>query len=55
MPLDPEPAMDGNVFLDEQGRANVVAGPLEVPVGTRLYVSHYATCPDAERWRGRKR
>lgn len=54
MPLDAKPVPDGNVIL-EDGTARVIGGPLEVPPGTKLYSAHHATCPDAERWRGRKR
>jgi len=31
------------------------AKPEDVRAGTPRYVSHFATCPDAERWRGNPR
>lgn len=51
IPLDPEPADDGNVLVDtETGKATVLGSqagyePLE------RYKSHFATCPHAKRWR----
>jgi hypothetical protein len=48
MPVDPEPVENGNLILiDRDGELHVAHA---VP-GT--HVSHYATCPDAERWRRR--
>jgi hypothetical protein len=46
MPVDPEPVAEGNVVLVD-GLA-VVGGE-----GEPRYTSHFATCPDAKRWRKR--
>lgn len=53
MPVDAEPAADGNLVVVED-----VAGELRVFVasgrdwpGEPRYRPHFATCPDAERWR----
>lgn len=59
MPLDPEPVDGGNVALGVPNRydaeGNVIAtvlGPLEIEAADEpLYVTHFATCPDADRWR----
>lgn len=51
MPLDPEPVRGGNVRL-EKGTAHVL-GPLEADAEPRLYVSHFATCPQAASHRKR--
>ena len=48
MPIDPEPAPNGNVRVD------VVANAVEVvPAGSHvpLYLSHFATCPSAAKHR----
>lgn len=64
MPLDPEPRADGNVVytrdkaLSRAGTfvpvvAYVTQQPLGLPdlVEPDRYVSHFATCPQADRWR----
>lgn len=55
IPIDAEPAPDrGNVYLDDQGRAVAFDRRDGVPqdaLGRPLYVSHFATCPDAARHR----
>lgn len=52
MPVDADPSPVGNVELvDDDGilRATVHSQP---PLGVDdLYVSHFATCPDANDWR----
>jgi hypothetical protein len=59
MPIDSDPAEDGNVIADlEQGVGVVVpAGALaQMKADTPdepFYRSHFATCPDAARWRKR--
>ena len=46
MPLDAVPVVGGTLWLDGK---NVKAGkPSET---TKAYVSHFATCPQAGRWR----
>jgi hypothetical protein len=53
IPLDPEPAPDGNVALD--GAVAMVLGPEAAAqcraAGGRLYKSHFATCSHPERHR----
>jgi len=52
IPLDPEPTPNGDVRVDEHGTAHVL--PNEPRLGTdELHRSHFATCPDADRHRGR--
>lgn len=60
MPVDAEPASDGNVLADLAAGAGVVlsaAMVAEVRDGTPdepLYRSHFSTCPQADQWRRRK-
>lgn len=58
MPVDLEPAPDGNLLLDIDSDATVRAtyirddsGPLDN--GRPRYVSHFATCPHAHTHRNR--
>lgn len=58
MPLDAEPAADGNVALLSAGRAIVLtAGELSEerqlmpPFRRKLYRSHFSTCPQAKQFR----
>ena len=48
IPLDRETSEDGNIVLAE-GTARVVQ-PGEYP-GEPRFKTHFATCPDAKRWR----
>lgn len=48
-PIDAEPVEGGNIRLLPDGRYEVAAEP--DLFGEPRYVSHYATCPDADRWR----
>lgn len=57
MPLDAEPVDDGNVVLDMSDRNDpvaIVVPPEQILVedGPR-YVSHFATCPNADQHRRR--
>jgi hypothetical protein len=52
MPLDADPTSDGTIVLDAAGRAEVLAGQQTLDDRVR-YTTHWATCPDAERWRRR--
>lgn len=56
IPLDPAPAQDGNIRLDDEGVAHAL-NPLEAEAarsgGEALFASHFVTCPDADRWRRR--
>jgi len=58
MPLDPEPCADGNVMIDQDGRAVVLgkarAGEVRAGGQTPLYKSHFATCAQAGQHRRRK-
>lgn len=52
MPLNAEPTPDGNV--DVRGPTGYVLGPLEVDAHEGpLYLSHFATCPQAASHRRR--
>ena len=56
IPVDVEPTADGNLVVNGAGEVQAL-GPLELlalPPGTVRRTSHFATCPDAEQWRGRK-
>ena len=60
MPVDPAPSPDGNVDVDTSrytpsgAHPATVLGPLEVEAHDGpLYLSHFATCPDADKWRSR--
>jgi hypothetical protein len=50
IPLDPDPVPDGNVEL-VAGRAIVLGRGVSRPAGAVLYVSHFATCPNAGKHR----
>lgn len=54
IPLDTEPSDGGNLVLDD-GRAliydHTTSNEMFAPP---LYVSHFATCPQADRWRRRE-
>ena len=57
MPVDAEPSAKGNVIADLTQAVGVVipaAALAQVKADTPdepLYVSHFATCPDADAWR----
>jgi len=56
MPVDPAPATDGNVAIDD-GIATVLSDDAIVVArlhGRVLWLSHFATCPDAARHRRRR-
>ena len=54
MPLDPEPCPDGNIAIVED-RAHVKKGDLfEERAAGLLYKSHFATCPQADKFRRKK-
>lgn len=55
MPLDAKPVPDGNVWLNDQGRAVVVSAARPAPAGARLFFSHFATCPHGPSHRRSKR
>jgi len=56
MPLDSEPVEDGNVVIEPADgaippRARTLKKGEVPPDGTLRYKSHFATCPEAKRWR----
>jgi hypothetical protein len=58
MPLDAAPTSAGNVVLETDllgGESAVVLGPDAADTardaGEELWMPHWKTCPDAERWR----
>lgn len=54
MPLDVQPAADGNVVIVERRPAGVLVRVLkkgEAPGDVATYKSHFATCPNARRHR----
>jgi hypothetical protein len=51
MPLDCQTYVDGNLYLDDEGIAVTLAKGAAPPPGKPLYKSHFATCPDAKRYR----
>lgn len=56
MPVDAQPASDGNVRLHDRGGVAPLAVVLkthELFGKTGLRKSHFATCPDAVSWRRR--
>lgn len=58
MPLDPEPVDHGNVIVLDDRRCRVVGGAAAEDhkrEGGELYVSHFATCPNANEHRKRGR
>lgn len=57
IPIDVEPAENGNIVLSQRDGNRLVAtvlppGDALIPVET-TYTSHFATCPDADQWRNR--
>lgn len=63
LPIDPEPVPNGNVvpmWVDGERRVRIATADHPIPddyTGDR-FVSHFATCPQADEWRkpkGRKR
>jgi hypothetical protein len=56
LPLDLEPRADGNVRVSADQNVAEVLGPLErMAAGEPLFVSHFATCPVADTFRGGSR
>lgn len=58
MPLNPMPDPDGNCYVDrwDQGMPVVVVAvnsaiPGAIPI---RYTSHFATCPQADKWRKKR-
>jgi hypothetical protein len=56
-PLDAEPTILGNIQINENGRYKVLTKfALEVArtKNQKLYTSHFATCPNAKKFRSKK-
>ena len=54
MPVDANPDPNGNIALDELADGTVrasVTGPSPALITEPRYMSHFATCPEAARWR----
>ena len=51
MPLDADPVPDGNLLLDAEGKIHVLTADAATVPGVKRYVSHFATCPQADDWR----
>lgn len=56
-PVDVAPAPGGTIYVIRDGRSSRNLIGHSIPAAERrgradLYISHYATCPDADRWRG---
>lgn len=52
MPLDPMPSERGNITLAQGPRGETIARVVpRADGGPGLYVSHFATCPEAARFR----
>jgi hypothetical protein len=49
MPLDPEPTPDGNLVV-ERGVFRAATAE-DKRLHRDLFVSHFSTCPQAEKWR----
>lgn len=56
IPLDPDPVPQGNVIISEEGTAlvyNTAAAIAPRYADAPKYVSHFATCPNADEHRKR--
>jgi hypothetical protein len=61
IPIDPKPAANGNIALVDRGNfllplahyksAGLIAAMRAAEPTTPLFLSHFATCPDAARFR----
>jgi hypothetical protein len=51
-PIDVEPVANGNIVLVGDTQYRVVTKTAPAQPGELTYVSHFATCPDAQRFRG---
>lgn len=56
MPVNPDPDAEGNVIIDDEGLAFVLK-PGQEPLDQKAkrYMPHFATCPEADRFRRRDR
>lgn len=52
MPVDAVPTRNGNIVLEDDGRSvKAVVRDAMLPGVQALYISHFATCPNAARHR----
>ena len=63
VPLDPIPIEEGNIIIRSGPQLGQVVAHYEkkeetqarlkctIPAGRTAYLSHFATCPDARKWR----
>lgn len=53
MIIDSEPSGDGNIVIEPDGKARVIAGRLEhaMYADRDRFTTHFATCPNAKQWR----
>lgn len=51
-PIDAEPDPAGNIMIDLDAGSYVIVG--KTTTGAARHVNHWATCPDADRWRQRR-
>jgi hypothetical protein len=50
-PVDAEPTDNGNILIGEDGVGRVVGKGDHATVSMPLYISHFATCPDAKHYK----
>lgn len=55
LPIDPEPVATGNLFLQQTDEGVTYATVVAPGSRPRLFVSHFATCPQAAAHRSGKR
>lgn len=53
IPIDPDPVEGGNVELDQREGKDPLARVVAAHYDEKRYVSHFATCPHRERFKGR--
>lgn len=53
-PLDPEPVSDGNIVVNAAGEAEYLTASAQETYTGERFKSHFATCPEAERFRRRR-
>jgi hypothetical protein len=52
MPVDPDPTVVGNLILERRdGQDRVTSAPPVATSEPKRWVSHFATCPQANAWR----
>ncbi len=54
MPVDAEPTMNGTIWIGEDGIGRVVGKGDYTTISMPLYMSHFATCPNAKAYRKAK-